>query len=487
MKQTNNAIKFLMAQYRAIFKNANIAMVAAMAAAALAAGSANAAQQFDGIWDLSDFSASNDGTGDLKAETVTKKSDIDMSKLEVGDVEAGTGFIYAGLKNKEGSGDNTVTTISGKEAVVTIKGAKDRSIAVAGLTLEKGASLTINNTTETDTRIFGYANGSGAAAGNMGAMVVDGSTIVGNKTAFQFNTVEIKNGSNITIGGILDTEKDNLKNGPEWSIYSNIGANTNGGTSGAISVKKSTITLNDESNLVGKDSVTLEGATINFAGKKHKDGFSTANIVGLTASTGEVVLDSGTKLNVNGYGAVYSDKITVKDASATINSGELFLDGMWTDSANSGNNKHNQSAIDIGALTVDGTGTLVLGNAASGGTTTISGSTVIKSKLVNNTAVKVSGASAVLELDAKNIKADTGLFVSKSGTLTISGGKLKLTNLSETLDLANAKQIKFAGTAAQNVVKVDTSGHWYPGFRQCCIRWHYYYFRLYCNQEQAGK
>ena len=43
MKQTNNAIKFLMAQYRAIFKKANIAMVAAMAAAALAAGSANAA------------------------------------------------------------------------------------------------------------------------------------------------------------------------------------------------------------------------------------------------------------------------------------------------------------------------------------------------------------------------------------------------------------------------------------------------------------
>ena len=43
MKQTNNAIKFLMAQYRAIFKNANIAMVAAIAAAALAAGQAQAA------------------------------------------------------------------------------------------------------------------------------------------------------------------------------------------------------------------------------------------------------------------------------------------------------------------------------------------------------------------------------------------------------------------------------------------------------------
>ena len=43
MKQTNNAIKFLMAQYRAIFKNANIAMVAAIAAAALASGQAQAA------------------------------------------------------------------------------------------------------------------------------------------------------------------------------------------------------------------------------------------------------------------------------------------------------------------------------------------------------------------------------------------------------------------------------------------------------------
>ena len=47
MKQTNNAIKFLMAQYRAIFKNANIAMLAAIAASALAAGQAQAAPHTD--------------------------------------------------------------------------------------------------------------------------------------------------------------------------------------------------------------------------------------------------------------------------------------------------------------------------------------------------------------------------------------------------------------------------------------------------------
>ena len=46
MKQTNNAIKFLMAQYRAIFKNANLKMIlaAAAAAGALSAGAANAAE-----------------------------------------------------------------------------------------------------------------------------------------------------------------------------------------------------------------------------------------------------------------------------------------------------------------------------------------------------------------------------------------------------------------------------------------------------------
>ena len=50
MKQTNNAIKFLMAQYRAIFKNANIAMLAAIAASALAAGQAQAANTAVDSW-----------------------------------------------------------------------------------------------------------------------------------------------------------------------------------------------------------------------------------------------------------------------------------------------------------------------------------------------------------------------------------------------------------------------------------------------------
>ena len=455
MKQTNNAIKFLMAQYRAIFKNANIAMVAAMAAAALVAGSANAAN-VDGIWDLADFNKENSTTNTLKAETVTKKSDIDMSQLEVGDVEAGTGFIYAGVAGADGTGSDTITKISGKDAVVTIQGAKDRSLAVAGLTLEKGASLTINNTTETDTRIFGYTQGTQASAGNMGAMVVDGSTIVGNKTAFQFKTVEINNGSTVTIGGILDTEKDPAGTAAEWAVYSNIGANKDSSNGGTITVDNSTVNLNHESNLVGSEKVTLKGATINFAGNKHADGFSTANVVGKTATTGEVVVDGGTKLNANGFGAIYADKITIKDASANIAADKsLFLDGMWTAATAANKNTHNDTAVKLGKFTVDGDGTLEIGK----GTTTVEGHTTINSKLVNNSAVTVSGASAVLEINAADLKADKGIFAGTASTLTVSGGALKLNGLTgdKSLDLADPSQITFHTQADHNKVFIEDS------------------------------
>ena len=79
MKQTNNAIKFLMAQYRAIFKNAKIAMVAAMAAAALAAGQAQAAaiESFNNT-ELSKLAAATEikVTGDGAKDGESKKIEL---------------------------------------------------------------------------------------------------------------------------------------------------------------------------------------------------------------------------------------------------------------------------------------------------------------------------------------------------------------------------------------------------------------------------
>ncbi|MDY2799298.1 MAG: hypothetical protein SOV16_09110, partial [Anaerobiospirillum succiniciproducens] len=108
MKQTNNAIKFLMAQYRAIFKNANIAMVAAIAAAAaLAAGSANAADlsskltnSVDTAVDVTSTAADDTITvvGDkkyAKAVTVNKGAKLTVSGhlAAVGDVTVNGGTL----------------------------------------------------------------------------------------------------------------------------------------------------------------------------------------------------------------------------------------------------------------------------------------------------------------------------------------------------------------------------------------------------------
>ena len=128
MKQTNNAIKFLMAQYRAIFKNANIAMVAAMAAAALAAGQAQAADT--AYWEAL--------TGEAPALNTTK------DQLGDGDKKAAGSFTLSIVENGK-------LTLGGETAVGKYLHADDgtATISIDGGALEvgkgkaKGAELTL--------------------------------------------------------------------------------------------------------------------------------------------------------------------------------------------------------------------------------------------------------------------------------------------------------------------------------------------------------
>lgn len=159
MKQTNNAIKFLMAQYRAIFKNANLKMIlaAAAAAGALSAGAANAATA-DGNLTADEWAqAFKDGKGTVtitgkdtdkgaagKFQNITlagsAKSPDGGTKLKlaknqmlvVGDSEAATNVIKAGAKK----GDHIEITGEGTLKIAgTSKGDKN----TYGLTLD-GAS-----------------------------------------------------------------------------------------------------------------------------------------------------------------------------------------------------------------------------------------------------------------------------------------------------------------------------------------------------------
>ena len=154
MKQTNNAIKFLMAQYRAIFKNANLKMIlaAAAAAGALSAGAANAAAA-DGNLTADEWAqAFKDGKGTVtitgkdtdkgaagKFQNITltgstgSGTSLDLGKnqqLVVGDSEAATNVIKAGDSNDHKiniKGEGTLkiagTNKGGKHYGLTLDGA----------------------------------------------------------------------------------------------------------------------------------------------------------------------------------------------------------------------------------------------------------------------------------------------------------------------------------------------------------------------------
>ena len=129
MKQTNNAIKFLMAQYRAIFKNANIAMVAAMAAAALAAGQAQAAP-------LENAGLNNIQSG--ATVTITGTGTDDGSSGNWGSLTlTDTAKLPTGVKNV------TVNVSGGEATANTING----TVNLTGATLNVAAKANTNGLT----------------------------------------------------------------------------------------------------------------------------------------------------------------------------------------------------------------------------------------------------------------------------------------------------------------------------------------------------
>ena len=213
MKQTNNAIKFLMAQYRAIFKNANLKMIlaATAAAAALSVGSANAAAG-DGKWDAADFGKGNDATN--AAETIKSSQDFDASTLPNND------WNYA-------SGESIVT---GANTVLNITGATNKHFALESLTVKEGATLKLTNTDKTNTQIFGYVKNE-APAGNKGTLKVDNGKVQLTKASLNINKVDITKGSTLTLGGLVDYNKnaDKTKKN-DWAYFANVYAVANSGT-----------------------------------------------------------------------------------------------------------------------------------------------------------------------------------------------------------------------------------------------------------------
>ena len=423
MKQTNNAIKFLMAQYRAIFKNANIAMVAAMAAAALAAGSANAATEIN-KW--------KDG---LTADAPIVANGTDkLVNISGGAVENTTGFdlTITGGKNHvikgegqqgqftvaAGSNNGGKITVNGADAVLTIGGAKN-----------SGASVTIKD----------FAN-------NAGKVVVEG----GNSQASALVA------TNITIGSAASGEASRAVAGEAPAASSAI---IEIGASGSIGAAATTARFDilNGGKLLFTKAATVTGTNDSKAASKN----------GITVNGGTIAVENSGNGLVEGNVKVQAGSIEIggdKNATSLKVSGDLSFLGGSLSIAEKGTltlaKANSTPTLDLSKATVTNAGTIDLGAIKDGTTAKL---TMTTAQYEDVFAGKVTGsgnaAGTKLQLDVDGtgeLNLDT-VVAKASGAIDTKKVELTGTNGGIIFNAKNA-DVKFTGSGIKDANAVFTFG-----------------------------
>ena len=490
MKQTNNAIKFLMAQYRAIFKNAYFKSMASAAVIALgmsmAAAPANAAYEANGVLDLDDFSNSGRGGVHSHTETISGVTQtVDLDHKDWATLPLSGSYSYTG----------TLNLING--AGLTIEGTASKTLGMRGINVDNGSSFVLRNSSKTNTSILGYkGNGSSGVDtdGSWGSFnITNKSQALIENSGIEMNDLTLTGSSSMTIGGLKELDYEyattntvgvgNNANDPfaKWTEFAHFWANgANGNT-----ITDSTLNLNNYSYLATSSKTTITGASvINFNGSlldfsdearktsQNKDpeglNYASAFLYGNSAST-EIKIDATydekkpteivakPTLNVldNAYGAIYAKKLVINEADINIGNGATFiLDGNFTGKKVADAGKHLKTDIRLKNVKFNNNGTLVIadGSAASANedasTVNVTGKTDMQGQLKNYANVIVSN----------NGTANLGhLIISENQILqqTNSEGKKIPTGL-----FAGSNYVKLQGTSGGilEVVGTDADG-----------------------------
>ena len=457
MKQTNNAIKFLMAQYRAIFKNANIAMFAAIAAAALAAGQAQAAT---GSWDklaAGDKVSSNttiSGSGD-----VTNSGGFDLT-------------VTSGTLTFEGSGsDATFKLADGKKGAITIDG-KDAKVAI-GSQGKSGAAVKVTS--------FSVNNGNATIGGQdksnsltAGAITI-GTAPVATPPAEGGAKAAAAATAKVTIGksGSLAASGD----GSTLTIYSNGElAFSKDATEASSTVTASTLNLNggkisveNSGSAAISGSIAADAGTIDIGGKDQNTGLKvTGNVtfnnggaltiaksgtLTVADSANDVTLDLGTA-TVSNAGKVVLNVVDAKTATVKV-SAEQYAELFKGVVSGSGGGDKTKLVLDIvGDSEVDLATVLESGSANAKKLTVESGSITInadKAKYVAHNELKQSGKFGTLTAGSGSALTISGATVEIGKQLSIDGGVT-----SGTLTLSGSGKLELNGTGIENDVQAKS-------------------------------
>ena len=313
MKQTNNALKFLLAQYRAIFKNAYVKGLAT--AVVVTAGLAVAAQPANAV----DITGGADSWDAVVAET-------NDAAVSAPDTTLVNNKYYNNITVQSGG-----SIVQSSAATIGVKG---------NFTIESGGTVTLSTAT---THIAGYNWGnnddSSTAAGtftNKGTLNLgpDASSANQSNSIIQFHNVVLASGSTTTINGKKDStngQGGTLVN----SAYIMAGL---GSTPGHLTVESgATVEIKDYGYLgiATEGTIQIDG-TVNitasaqdsFAGIRATDAYS--NSTGKwneSTSNSKVILGDTAIITVNagsGVAAILAPDVEINGATINVAEGATF-------------------------------------------------------------------------------------------------------------------------------------------------------------------
>ena len=496
MKQTNNAIKFLMAQYRAIFKNANIAMLAAIAASALAAGQAQA----NPITDWTTIQAGKVDVNDTTNLTISKSGSVvndNAFELYLGSGAAATIKGDNTTKDKKGYGNFqaanasiTLDATSGGGAAAT-----NATLAIGTATENENAHVTVKSLTNKVGKLTIEGNGADTTnpvkvkssaltaktitIGGDGATVKDGAEVEV-KAHGSLNAIGTEAGEGLIIGNNAKITVEASGKLDASKITMTSGTVSNAGTFNAGTLDLSGGDLKTSANLKA-DKFNITGGTVTLSGAAN------TIVVGSATSAIELNGEQAKITDANKGGTVKANELTL--TKGTIAAAEDLIIDATTFKANGGtitvatggkkltlkgNSVFSGSKVenDSGTLTIEGSatfadgtlkvdaksGSIVLNSASADAPTTLTVSakelkSVLKGGLKSSGAgvsvLNISGDSAIdLSTAGANVVADDGKFNAKLTTegdskLLIKGVSGSFTK-ADTLDAENKKKVSLA-------------------------------------------
>ena len=429
MKVSNNALNFLLAQYRAIFKRAYVKGLAS--AVLLTAGLAAGQAQADAI--TNDNAATILGSGMVEVTgSASDKFNIsgelttswDATVTITSGALGGTGnHIQAKNGNVEITGSGSLTINTGENAAAT-----------NGLKVSGGTNGTASNVYTTNINI-------GSIDVTKGTLAIAGAASGGVTVAARDITVGSEAGSGegfITLTSAADNYNAVLgADNSQITVYSDGQINLSGGSAGATEVTG--------------QSLNLLGGLVKFT-----NGSGTISAVDLSVNKDSyLIVENGTD-DTKGF---FTGKTAKVNGKVLVASG-ASLDINTVLPKNDGTDIEGQGIVTLGATSntqIGGTltvnqGTLVVEDYASLHAGHASGSIAIKTTAGAESATTLQITSDTLKAyldggkDVTTVEASvsTGTGTSTTGKFSVSGGVIEFTD-DDIVDLAN--DFKFSGTS----------------------------------------